>query len=155
MNSFAVLPTAVIVQSVFNPHFWFFCEFFFNRPRTKYEGRLCFDTSLCVSFAETNCGGRGGVYPIPSLDGGTPSQVWMGGGTHPRSRGVPHSRSGCKVPPTWDGVPPSSTGWGTPHLVWVTPTWTWDGVPPPNQETEQHSEHLLHGGQYASCIHAG
>ena len=22
-------------------------------------------------------------------------------------------------------------------------------------ETEQHSEYLLHGGQYASCVHAG
>ena len=27
--------------------------------------------------------------------------------------------------------------------------------PPPNQETEQQSEHLLRGGRYASCVHAG
>ena len=34
------------------------------------------------------------------------------------------------------------TGWGTP------PPWL-DGVPP------HHSEHLLRGGRYASCVHAG
>ena len=27
--------------------------------------------------------------------------------------------------------------------------------PPPHQEIEQQSEHLLCGGQYASCVHAG
>ena len=29
------------------------------------------------------------------------------------------------------------------------------GVSSPNQETEQHSEHFLCGGRYASCVHAG
>ena len=29
------------------------------------------------------------------------------------------------------------------------------GTPSPTQETEQQSENLLHGRQYASCFHAG
>ena len=69
--------------------------------------------------------------------GGTPLQVWMGGigwGTpYPRLDGVP--------PPRLDGVPLC------PGL---------DGIPPPpHQETDQHNEHLLRGGRYASCVHAG
>ena len=46
-------------------------------------------------------------------------------------RGVPHLRS-------WWG--------GTPSQVWP------GGYP---LQTDQHSEHLLRGGQYASCVHAG
>ena len=87
----------------------------------------------------------GGGYPIPGLMvGGTPSQVWMV--RVPRVSpsevwfvGVPGE------PPPWlDGVPPTMTGWGTPSMI------GW-GSPPPHQ----HSEHLLHGGRHASCVHAG
>ena len=38
--------------------------------------------------------------------------------------------------------PMSRTGWGT-------------ASPAPHQETDQHSEHLLHGGRCVSCVHAG
>ena len=85
--------------------------------------------------------------------GSTPSQVWDRGVPHPRSgqRGeVPHSRSR-----QGGGYPIQQTG-GVPHpgLSGVPPPW--DEVPPlPNQKTEQHSEHLLRGGRYASCVHAG
>ena len=47
------------------------------------------------------------------------------------------------------GYPPDLR-WGTPYLRWGTPP-TWDPLP----ITEQHSEHLLRGGQCASCVHAG
>ena len=68
-------------------------------------------------------------YPIQLIGRGTPSQVEVGGG-------VPHpsgSRHGMDYPPLQD----------------------WVGDPPPHQETEQHGEPLLHGGRYASCVHAG
>ena len=64
---------------------------------------------------------------------GTP-QTWDGVPPRPKM-GTP--------PPTWDGVPP--------YLRWDTPL---PGVPPPHY-TEQHSEHLLHFGRCASCVHAG
>ena len=113
-----------------------------------------------------------GGYPIPGLEeGGTQ-------GTPParskiRMRGVP------RVPPIQDwmgyppsqvqdqdgGVPPTSkTGWGTPspparskiRTGGTPPRPRLDGVPPPtHQESEQHSEYSLHGGRYASCVHAG
>ena len=55
-------------------------------------------------------------------------------------------------PPTWDWVPPHPTwDWVPPHLTWdwIHPQ-TWDReLPPP---PPQHSEHLLRGGWYASCI---
>ena len=60
--------------------------------------------------------GLDGATPIPGLDRGTPSQVWMGvpkgnppSRSGPRSGWVyPHSRSGWGVPPIWDwiGYPP-------------------------------------------------
>ena len=77
---------------------------------------------------------------------GTPSQVWIGGTPFPgQDGGVPHPRS----------------GWGRGTLGYPFPNqdWMWyslcQGYPPPIQETEQHSEHLLRGGRYASCVHAG
>ena len=96
-------------------------------------------------------GGTQGTHPWPGLDGG---------GT----QGTPWTWD--RVPPTWDGVPP---------LTWDgVPPQTWDGVPLPEMEyplpemgmgypptqgpphyTEQHSKHLLHGRQCASCIHTG
>ena len=69
------------------------------------------------------------------------------------------SHLGGQGPPiqTWDGVPPF-LGQGTPRTWDGVPPQTWDGVPLPDLEQgtpHQHSEHLLSGGQYASCVHAG
>ena len=120
-----------------------------------------------------------GGYPIPEgypgqvlMVGGTPSQVWGGGVPQPGLDGgmeyppdlgwaTPHHQDLAGVPP-YPGMdtPPPDLGWGTPTiktwlgypptLGWGTPPpQTWDGVPP------SHSEHLLRGGWYASCVHAG
>ena len=87
--------------------------------------------------------GEGGGYPIQGL-GGTRSHVWretlsqvwgLGypipcpGGTLSHVRGVPHPRSGQRVP----GVPLPDLRWGTPSQTWdgVPPGQTWDEVPPP------------------------
>ena len=79
----------------------------------------------------------GGGYSIPGPDGGTP------GTPHPDWMGYPSPHPGL------DDVSQSMTGWGTPSPGL-------DGVPPsPHcQETEQHSEHLLRGRRFTSCIHA-
>ena len=113
--------------------------------------------------------GEGTVFSLfvsPHLGGGgTP--VRSREVPHPRSgwgEGVPHPRSGWGVPQ----VPPTRSGWGTPlpllgqdgvpprpgmgyppDLGQGTPQ-TWDRVPP----DLGHSEHLLRGGRYASCVHA-
>ena len=50
--------------------------------------------------------------------------------------GVPPSQDRTRVPP-WLGL-----GYPSP-------------APPPKKKTEQQSEHLLRGRQYASCVHAG
>ena len=100
-------------------------------------------TGVCLSVISGGTPARSGL-------GGTPSQVWGGGG---------YSSQVWSTIKTWPGYPPATLGWGTPP--------TWDGVHPPHQDltrvppwmgypkTEQHSGHLLRGGQYASCIHAG
>ena len=107
-----------------------------------------------------------GEYPIPGLD----QKV-----LHLRSGqgGVPHPRSGWGCPHPADGggeggtpiqdqergrgwSSPSRNGWGTLiETGWVTPCLDWMGYTSPHQETDQHSEHLLRGGRYASCVHAG
>ena len=57
------------------------------------------------------------------------------------------------------GYPIPGVG-GTPTLGWGVPQPGLDsgggylGYPLTHQ-TEQHSEHLLRGGRYASCVHAG
>ena len=84
--------------------------------------------------------------------GGALFQIWMG---------VPHPADGgdliqdqdgryARANQGLDGVPPPvRTGWAPP------PHQDWMGYPPPRQDTDQHSEHLLHGGRHASCVHAG
>ena len=87
----------------------------------------------------------GGGYPIPrsgcedtlgcAPHSGCPRSGWEGGNPHPELDG---------------GTPLSRAGWGTsppPHGQ------DWMGYLPPNRE--QHSEHLLQGGRYASCVHVG
>ena len=78
------------------------------------------------------------------------SQVWMGG--TPTSRSGQGGYLGYHPWPGLDGVSPSQDWMGLPP-----PQPGLDGVTPPPLcwETEQHSEHLLRGGRYASCVHAG
>ena len=131
----------------------------FYRPHSKDGGRYCFQ--FVCQFTSRGGGGGGtpvrsrGGYPIPSLaggvphprsrrgEGGTPSQVWMGGGG---TQGTPPTRSGWGTPQTWDGYPPQTwdgvppttwegvpprPGMGYPPQTWDgIPPWTWDGVPP-------------------------
>ena len=113
-------------------------------------------------------------YPIPGLDGrgthqrsrwgGTPSQVWMRG--YPiqgldvglpcsRSRwGYPIQGSNGRVPhprSRWEVSHPADGGTPIQDQDGGYPPSGLDGIPPlPCQEIDQHSEHLLHGGQYAS-----
>ena len=89
-----------------------------------------------------------GGYPIPGPD--------MGGGAgvpHPAEWGSPSflTRRGYLIP---------HLDWGVPHPVLDgdggTPSFLMGVSPhPPGQKTEQHSEHLLRGGRYAFCVHAG
>ena len=112
--------------------------------------------------------------PPPGLDGvPSPPQTWDGdppghGMGYPPGPEMGYSlRHGTGYPP--------DIGWGTPQTLDGVPPQTWDGVPPgpgtgyppgpgmgyPPRHgtgyppTDQHSEHLLHGGRYASCVHAG
>ena len=96
----------------------------------------------------------GGGYPIPGLGGGVP-QVWVGGTpSQVWMWGVPHL-----------GLDGGGVTWGTPQpgLDRVPPPPWLDGVhppppyppSPPPPSPHQHSEHLLRGRQYASCIHTG
>ena len=105
----------------------------FLPPAYGVRGKVLFlQVSVCPHFG----GGRG-----------TPSQVQVGGGgvPHPRSRwGTQSSRGYPILGPGGGGVPRGTS-----------PVQDWIGYPPPNQETEQHNEHLLCGGRYASCVHAG
>ena len=97
--------------------------------------------------------GEGTVFSLfvsSHLDwGGGVSQQGLDGG-----KGVPQPGldGGGGVPqPGFDG------GW-YPSQAWMvggtcgTPWPGLDGVPPPHHK---HSEHLLRGGRYASCVHAG
>ena len=90
---------------------------------------------------------EGNVLTFSTIAGGggcTPSQVWMG---------VPHRRSGEQDTPHQglDGVPPPVQDW----MGYLPPLWDWMEYPRLGQETDHHSEHLLHGRRYASCVHAG
>ena len=88
---------------------------------------------------------EGGCTPSQVQVEGIPSSQQGGGGGTPSipgpGRGVPHPRS------RWRGVPPSRTKWGNPPPPPMPP--------PPAVRRQQHSEHLLRDGRYASCVHAG
>ena len=120
-------------------------------------GRYCFHRCLPVNISGEGVphprSGGGGGYPIPGLAGGIPHprSDWGGypipglAGGVPHPSGTPLTRSGWVPPPPRPGTgyPPPDLGLGTPlDLGW--------GTPPP-----QHSEHLIRGGRYASCVHAG
>ena len=139
------------------------------RPRTEYDGRLCFDTCLSIhpSIHPTFCLStpRGGTRPGPggggTLLGGYPARgipCWgYLGRVPPRpgpDRGVPWPGPDGGVP--WQGTPPARSRWGVPWQG--TPPQ--QGTPPPRSWWRgtlvgQQKEYLLHGGRYASCIHAG
>ena len=130
------------------------------RVRSTREGNIyTWECPVCSHCGGGRGGGGEGGYPIPGLArGGTLSHVWWGGVPHPRSGGLPPSRPGVPpnlrwgTPQTWDGVPPQTWDGVTPRTWDGVPPWTWDGVLPP---PPQHSEHLIRGGRYVSCVHAG
>ena len=93
---------------------------------------------------------------------GYPSDVQMGV-SNPRSRfrtgwNTPHTDLGSGTLPVqdWMGYPRPGMKYppSRPGIEYPPPGWT-GCYPPPYQETEQHSKHLLCGGWYASCVHAG
>ena len=120
---------------------------FTARVRSTREDNIYTWECLSVHIA-----GGGEGYPIPGLAsrGATPSQVWLGGTSSQawEGRGTLLTRSGQGTPGPGMGYPldlekgtPPDLGWGTPRPEM--------GYPP------QHSEHLIRGGRYASCVHAG
>ena len=130
------------------------------RVRSTRKGNIYTWECLSVHIA-----GRGVPHPR-SWEGGTPSQVWVGRVPHLRSRWVPWPglddggypgyppRLEMGYPPRPGmGYPLLRPGMGyPPHLEWGTPPDMGQGTPP---QTGQHSEHLLRGGRYASCVNAG
>ena len=89
--------------------------------------------------------GWGGTPSQVWMVGGIPSQVWMGGypGVPPGLIWMVGGTCGTPTTTGW-GIPLTMTGWGNPSSMtgWGTPL-------------HQHSKHLLHSGQYATCVHAG
>ena len=88
-----------------------------------------------------------GGYPIPSLGRGYPIPGLAGGYPIPGPGGTPSQVQGGTPSQVWGGTPSQVRG-GTLSQVWGGTL----GSPP---QTDQHREHLLCGGRYASCIHAG
>ena len=99
----------------------------------------------------------GGFPARSSWGGGVPCQVQPGwgvpcqvqGGTLPGpARGVP-----CQVQP---GGYPARSSWGDPARSSQGRVTLPGGVPcRGGTQLGQHREYLLHGGRYASCVHAG
>ena len=85
--------------------------------------------SVCVSVHTSTGGGGGTPFPGPGVWG------WGGGTPCPRP---------CQIP-GWGGGGRAGSG-GTPHLGQITG----QGYP----LLGQHSVYLLHGGRYASSVHA-
>ena len=99
--------------------------------------------------------GKGTVFTgvcLATFRGGGTHSWPIGGYSHLADRGYSHQADGggtLGYPSHWDwmGVPPC---W---DWIWVSHQ-NWMGVPHLTHETEQQGEHLLCGGQYASCVHA-
>ena len=109
-------------------------------------------------------------YPIQPTGGLPLSQVRMEGTLFPgQNRGVPPSqvRMGGTLILVWVGVLPHWQYGGSPHPDLERgsspcPALGWGYISPdlgPGQggysQPEQQSVYLLHGGWYASCVHAG
>ena len=96
--------------------------------------------------------GRGGTLPGPAGGGylvgeGVP---WWGGTLGVPRSGTPPARSAGGVP--WQGVP----WWGSTQVRYPPGQVSQGGYPAGGvPRSGQHSEYLLHGGRYASCVHAG
>ena len=105
-------------------------------------GRYCFHRCLSVHpgpfWRSTQSRLGVGSTPVLARGGGTPVLV--------RGRRYPIQGYPAK---TCLGYSPGQymTGVSSPPRTGVPP--------PPNRGTEQQSKHLLRGGQYASCVHAG
>ena len=140
--------------------------FYFYCPHPKDDGRLCFHKNLSVNIlVSTPIWLTGGYTCLADRGGGTP--IWLMGGIPSFLTGVPHpTDSAGRVPPSdqwevphwdWMGYSNIRTGWGTPYppLVLDGGTPCQDGMGYPPQKTEQQSKHLLYGGRYACCVHAG
>ena len=78
------------------------------------------------------------LFTLAGGGGGTPSQVWVGGGGYPTS-GLGRGGTQFQV----------QGGGGTQTWDWVTPP------PQTRSGLDKHSEYLLRGGRCASCVHAG
>ena len=109
----------------------YFC--IFTARVLSTTGRLCFDT--CLSVCHSGGGGsrssqwRGGSGPAGGWGGG---QVQPVGGSGPASQGGSGPAKGGSGPARGG----STSGGGSAKIG-------------------QHREYLLHGGRYASCVHAG
>ena len=131
-------------------------------------GRYCFHRCLSV-----HRGGRGGPvrYPpggtevrVPPPGGVTQTSVPPGGypdfGTPPGGPGTPRGGTQTSVPPP-GGVrvppPPPRGGGGTRVRYPPQGGYRSPGTPPGGYLTRvgQQKEYSLHGGRYASCVHAG
>ena len=91
---------------------------------------------LC-NITQNAMGQRGGTLPGPA--GGYPGGGTLPGGYLGRrgtlAAGYPAGEYPAGGVPS-HGTPPARSGWGGTQLG-------------------QHKEYLLHGGRYASCVHAG
>ena len=120
------------------------------RVRSTREGNIYTWKCLSVHF--------GGVpHPYPSLSGGVPNPALDGGGTpiQPWMGGYPNpALDGGGVPQPWMGGYPNLGQGGYP-ISGGYPIPCPGGYP--RYPHPQNSKHLLqlHGGQCASCIHAG
>ena len=161
---------------------WLITFFAFLPPVFRRNGEGNVFTGVCpFTFAGLSPSRRGVSFlraPILS-EGGTPSQVLMGGYPLPRSG---WGGGGGYPPVQMGGVPPSQVRMGIippmsrpgkgvppppcPDLGrWYIPVQTWEGgTPSPIQvrsqdggypQPEQHSVYLLRGGRCASCVYSG
>ena len=131
-------------------------------PHWGGGGGYPYPIMLC-NISQNAMGQLGGGYPARSSRGGVPCQVQLGGGTLPGpGGGVPcQVQAGGGVPCQVQagGVPcqvqPGGVPWPGGVPCQVQPG---EGVPWPGgggTQSGQHREYLLHGGRYASCVHAG
>ena len=155
-------------------HSLLFLVYNYRRVRSTTEGNVL--TRVCLSIYPSICLSTGGYpYPIMLCNisqnamgqlGGYPARSSQGGTL---AGGVPWPRGTLQSPARGGtlarGVPwPGGTlaggypGWG---VLWLGgyPGWggTLAGGVPCRGGTQlgQYREYLLHGGRYASCVHAG
>ena len=148
------------------------CDLITARVRST-TGRLCFDTCLSIHLSVHRGGGSG-----PAGGEGWVSTCWVGGSGPPAGGGSGPARGGSgpaagggsgpaagggqvQLPGGGGQVQLRGGGGGVRSSCWgggVRSSWQggvrssrWGG----SAKIEQHREYLLHGGRYASCVHAG